>query len=87
MEFPFKEEILCDRVSIRVFDQSIDESELVWHRDREDRIVEPMHDTDWMLQMDNELPVKIREKIFIPKESYHRIIKGTGSVAVRVTKL
>ena len=39
---PFTEE-----GEVRIFTQDISEEELVWHRDREDRIIEPLHDTDW----------------------------------------
>jgi hypothetical protein len=40
-----------------------------------------------MLQMDNELPQSLTETIFIPKNTYHRVIKGTGDLVVRVKKL
>jgi hypothetical protein len=58
-----------------------------WHRDREDRIVEIIGETDWQLQMDNELPKTMSGKVFIPKEVWHRIIKGNGDLKVRITKL
>lgn len=79
--FPFSEQN-----NIRIFDQEVNEDELVWHRDREDRIVEAVDDTDWQFQFDNELPQKI-DKIFIPKDTYHRIIKGKGNLKIKVTKL
>ena len=72
--------------NIRIFDQDVDEMELVWHRDREDRIVEALESTDWMFQLDNNLPQRL-EKIFIPKDTYHRVIKGSGDLKVKVTKL
>lgn len=81
MEFPFEEQD-----NIRIFDQDVDEMELVWHRDREDRIVVALEPTDWMFQSDNNLPQKL-EKIFIPKGTYHRVIKGSGDLKVRVIKL
>lgn len=79
--FPFSEQN-----NIRIFDQEVNEDELVWHRDREDRIVEAVNDTDWQFQFDNQLPQKI-DKIFIPKDTYHRIIKGKGNLKIKVTKL
>ena len=81
MEFPFEEQD-----NIRIFDQDVDEMELVWHRDREDRIVEALETTDWMFQLDNNLPQRLK-KIFIPKGTYHRVIKGSGDLKVKVTKL
>jgi hypothetical protein len=79
-------EILSDNISTRTFDQNVPEEELVWHRDREDRIVKALHQTDWQVQLENELPTPLTE-IFIPKGLYHRIIKGTEDLTVEVTKL
>ena len=73
---------------IREFSQDISSFELVWHRDKEDRYVQAIHDTDWKFQLDNELPQKItKNKLFIPKETYHRLIKGTGNLSVKIFKL
>lgn len=83
---PFKEDIISDGVSLRTFSCDTDSGEFMWHRDREDRIVE-CGETDWMFQMDNQLPVSLKGTIFVPKGVYHRIIKGTGDVTVKVTKL
>ena len=62
----------------RTFSHDVSESELVWHRDREDRIVLPLNENDWMVQFDNELPTKLMvgEEYFISKNVYHRVIKG-----------
>ena len=72
---------------VRTFTQDISEEELVWHRDREDRIIDPVESTNWMFQFDNELPKKITRLLFIPKGTYHRVIKGTGELKIRVKKL
>jgi len=71
----------------RVFDESIDPIELMWHRDQEDRLVEAIEPTDWMIQLDNELPTLIDKPIFIPRYNWHRVIKGTGTLTVKITKL
>jgi len=68
---------------IREFSQDTPSFEFVWHRDKEDRIVEALHDTDWKFQLDNEVPQEIN-RIFIPKETYHRVIKGTGNLKVKI---
>ena len=74
-----------DGYTIREFSQQTSAFELVWHRDREDRVVEAMHDTDWQFQLDNEHPkVLSKDKLFIPKETYHRLIKGTGDLVVKI---
>ena len=86
MILPFQETKINDNTFIREFCQDTDSGELMWHRDREDRIVEPIEDTDWMVQLDNELPKKIEGEVFIPMGAYHRLIKGTGDLKIRLTK-
>ena len=72
---------------IREFDDAIDIIELMWHRDNEDRLVEALHDTDWLIQIDNELPTTLNKPIFIPRHQYHRVIKGNGKLRVKINKL
>ena len=76
-------EINEDGYIIREFSQDTPSFEFVWHRDKENRIVEAMHDTDWKFQMDNLVPQEIN-RIFIPKETYHRLIKGTGDLVLKI---
>ena len=71
---------------VRTFTQNISEEELVWHRDKEDRIIEPMHDTDWKFQYDNNVPESLK-RLFIRKGVYHRLIKGTGDLKLKVIKI
>lgn len=87
MILPFKEEKIENNLFIRDFSQDTDSGDLHWHRDVEDRIIESIGETDWLFQLDNELPEKIKGKIFIPKETYHRIIKGTGDLKIKLIKL
>ena len=82
---PYKD-VLTDEAVIREFDESIDPIELMWHRDNEDRVVSPVNKTDWKFQIENELPKEIQGEIFIPRGVWHRIIKGTGSVKVKIIK-
>lgn len=87
MNLPFKEIRISDNVYIRTFANSIECGEFMWHRDREDRIIESIGETDWLLQLDDELPKKIDRQLFIPKGVYHRIIKGSGDLKIRLFKL
>ena len=74
-----------DGYIIREFSQDTPSFEFVWHRDKEDRIVQAVHDTDWQFQLDNEFPIRLtKDKLFIPKETYHRVIKGTGDLVVKI---
>jgi len=54
--------------------------------DREDRTIEVIENVNWQVQLDNNLPQLLKETIFIPKETYHRVIKGEGNLKVRITK-
>ena len=83
---PFKEEIISDNVFIREFYQDTDSGEFMWHRDREDRIIESIGETDWQIQLDDELPKVIKGEVFIPMGVYHRVIKGTGDLKIRLQK-
>ena len=70
----------------RTFSQNVDENELLWHRDKEDRYIEVLNESDWSFQMDNEIPVKLTKgfKIFIPKEAFHRVIKGKTDLDILI---
>jgi hypothetical protein len=87
MTLPFKEEKISENAFIRTFYQDIESGDLYWHRDFEDRIIESIEETDWKFQLDNELPIKIEGKVFIPRGIYHRIIKGTGDLKIKLEKL
>ena len=83
---PFKEEIVSDNVFIREFKQDTDSGEFMWHRDFEDRVIESISKTDWQIQLDDELPKVIQGEVFIPMGVYHRVIKGTGDLKIRLQK-
>jgi hypothetical protein len=87
MDFPFNEEQINEDTFIRVFSQDIDSHELVWHRDREDRIIQSFEPSNWKFQFDNQLPIELNRTIFIPKETYHRLIKGSGELKILVKKI
>lgn len=71
---------------LREFDGDVDEQELVWHRDRNDREVTVMEGTGWKLQMDNELPKELMVgKLYnIKAMEYHRLIKGNGTLKLKI---
>ena len=88
MDFPFVEKKVGDRLFLREFREDVDSQELVWHQDREDRVIKVVESTGWKLQMDNELPVLLEEGTIynIPAYEFHRVIKGTGTLKVLVEK-
>lgn len=87
MNFPFQETKISDNVFVREFNQNTDSEEFVWHRDLEDRVIESIGDTDWCIQLDDQLPMKIEGKISIPMGVYHRLIKGTGDLKIKLIKI
>ena len=83
---PYTDIEVTDKYIIREFDENIDPIELMWHRDDEHRTVEIIGKTDWKLQLDNTLPTSLNESIFIPRHLYHRVIKGTGTLKLKIYK-
>ncbi len=83
---PYKEKFVGGWYE-RIFKANVESKEMVWHRDLEDRIVEPLEPTDWLIQIENELPTKIEGSFFIPKGQWHRAIKGTGDLKIKIKKL
>lgn len=85
---PYKETCIGNNQYIRIFNTDTNRDIVEeWHRDREDRIIEVIENADWLLQMDNELPQLLQGKYYIKKESYHRVISGTGKLIIKLTKL
>ena len=74
---------------VRTFKNDVDDNELVWHRDHEDRYVKIVEGKGWELQIDNELPVELEigKEYFIPKKTFHRIIKGSGNLIVNIKEV
>lgn len=83
---PYKDLEVTNEHIIREFDENIDPIELKWHRDQEDRIVEIIGETDWKVQLENQLPISMNQPIFIPKGEWHRVIKGNGTLTLKINK-
>lgn len=83
---PYIDHEVTDNWIIREFTENIDPIELMWHRDDEYRVVESLGKTDWMIQLDNQLPINITEQIEIPRHAWHRLIKGSGNLTVKIHK-
>jgi hypothetical protein len=85
---PYKDIEVGDNYVIREFDEKIDPIELMWHRDNEDRVIEVLNTTDWKFQYDNQLPIPLKENVSlkIARHDWHRVIKGTGNLRLKITK-
>ena len=84
---PYQEQVLEENTFIREFSQDIDELDLIWHMDDEDRTIVAVEETDWLFQFDDELPLSLNSPIFIPRHKIHRVIKGNGNLKIRIIKL
>jgi len=83
---PYTDIEVTDEYIIREFSDNIDPIELLWHRDDEHRTIEIIGDTDWKLQLENQLPTSINQPIHIPRHEWHRVIKGTGILKLKIHK-
>jgi mannose-6-phosphate isomerase-like protein (cupin superfamily) len=85
---PYTQQQITDESFLREFSESVESEELVWHRDRCDRVVKVIEGTGWKFQMDNKLPreIKAGDTITIPAKTYHRIHKGTSKLVVEITE-
>jgi quercetin dioxygenase-like cupin family protein len=83
---PYQEVINKNNSRLREFKIDIDSNELVWHKDEKDRHITILEGEGWQFQKDNELPLLLKEGdiIFIPKETYHRIIKGSSNLLINI---
>jgi len=74
---------------IRTFSETVDENDLIWHRDRTNRTLRILSGTDWKLQLDDKLPETLATggEYFILKDTYHRLIKGHGDLVVRIENI
>lgn len=90
LKTPYTDISVLDDSFVRIFSEDVDSSELIWHRDKKDREVtvcgsdENLEKNFWQIQFDNELPVDliVGEVYNIPKEQFHRVIKGSGDLQV-----
>ena len=85
---PFKQTRLDENTVLRVFSEGVDDSELVWHRDHNDRLVEVVEGEGWKLQLENDIPREMAagSRFFVPAGEYHRVIKGRGDLRVRISE-
>ena len=73
------------RYVVRTFSEDVNEEELIWHRDRQNRTLHILSGSEWKIQLEDNLPLdlEIGKEYYIPKETYHRVIKGIGDLVVR----
>lgn len=78
-----------DQNSIRIFKyEDIRVSDLVWHTDKENRLITVLEGEGWKFQRDNELPIELSkgDKLKIPEGQIHRILKGNTDLIIKIEK-
>lgn len=85
MSVPYREEHYST-YRIRTFGPEVTQEDLVWHRDRNDRKVQVVYGPKWQFQFDNEMPFDLKPgmEFDVPKNTYHRLIKGDASLQLRI---
>ena len=78
--------IEADGTTSRLFSASTKPETLKWHMDNEDRIITVLGETNWQFQFEDQLPVPLDRPIFIKRHQWHRLIKGTGHLTVKIIK-
>jgi hypothetical protein len=81
---PYTDLEITDKYIIREFGDDIDPIELMWHRDDQSRTIEIIGETDWSIQLDDNLPTSLNDCIFIKRHEWHRVIKGTGNLTLKI---
>ena len=88
MELPFIETKIDKYTFIREFSNDVDEMDLVWHEDPENRRIEVIEGNGWKFQYDDQLPFEMIDGIefIIFKGQIHRVIKGYGPLKIKLQK-
>lgn len=83
---PYIDDKLSDNQWIRTFDHSVDNEELIWHRDNAKRKVEILEGAGWFLQFDDCLPFELlKNRVYvINKDQYHRLLKLNEATKLKI---
>ena len=83
---PYVDEKLNNREILRTFHKDVLSEDLVWHRDRNNRIVEVLEGEGWEIQLEDKLPELLEKgrEYVIPAYTFHRIKRGTTDLKLRI---
>jgi len=87
---PYHQKVISNNNFERTFEENVSDDELIWHRDKKDRLVTVVSCGDgWKFQYENNLPFNLINGIEfeIKKESFHRVIKGKGNLLLNIKEL
>lgn len=85
---PWNQTYISENSFQRIFESTVDDAELVWHRDRKNRTVKIIESNGWKFQEDNKIPVELfpGDVLHIKACEYHRILKGKDRLVVEITE-
>ena len=84
---PYTDLEVTSTYKVREFSDDVEEKELYWHRDDEDRTIEVLEvGSNWKFQRDNFLPEPLLQNtnIFIERNEWHRVLKGSGKLLLKI---
>lgn len=83
---PYREVRISESSMLREFSRDVPAAELEWHMDHRDRKVTVVHDGGWLLQLQEGLPFRLLpgHTYVIPRESWHRVIRGQGDLRILI---
>jgi len=83
---PYKEIMISESSMVREFSCDVPTEELEWHMDRRNREVTVLEGAGWRLQLESGLPFEMLpgHTYGIPRESWHRVIRGQGTLRVLI---
>jgi len=86
MSRPYKDIFSSENKIIREFGDDIDPIELMWHRDLKTRQITILEGTGWSYQQEDSLPKQLNpgDQIVIPALEWHRVIKGTTNLKLKI---
>lgn len=85
---PYTDLEVTKKYTIREFSANIEQKDLLWHMDKESRKIEIIEgNDDWLFQFDEALPIPLTQVASIPNNTFHRLIKGTGKLVLKIYKL
>jgi hypothetical protein len=84
----YTQEQITNNTFKRILSCNVDSDELVWHRDRSNRMVEIIQSGGWKFQSEDELPISLTDgmRLYIAKETFHRVMKGSEDLIILITE-
>ena len=83
------ERSIYSKIFTRVFKENVNDEQLIWHKDKNDRVIKVIYGTGWKLQYDNQIPFELvpGQNYHINKEEFHRLHKGNSELKIEIKEL